>query len=210
MPPTKSHIIDAYIAKAQPFAQPILTHLRAVVHAACPECVENTKWGFPHFDYKGIMCSMAAFKAHCAFGFWNPGAIPGLTPSGEPAMGTFGRITSLKELPSDAKLKGYIRAAMKANDLGLKPVRDKMRRQGTKPAAALLAKTPTYLAAALKTDAKARATWDGFSPSHRKVYVEWLVEAKQDATRAKRLAQTLVWLREGKGRNWKYERPTKE
>ncbi|MBI3790581.1 MAG: YdeI/OmpD-associated family protein [Gemmatimonadetes bacterium] len=204
--PTTDPRIDAYIANAQPFAKPILEHLRAVVHAACPDCVENIKWGFPHFDYKGIMCSMAAFKAHCAFGFWNPGAIPGLTPSGEPAMGTFGRITTLKELPSDRQLTAFIKAAMKNNDAGVKPVRDKMRRQGTKPPAAKLAKTPAYLAAALKKDAKARATWDNFSPSHRKEYVEWLVEAKQDATREKRLATTLEWLREGKSRNWKYQR----
>lgn len=160
--------------------------------------------GFPHFDYRGIMCGMSSFKAHCAFGFWNPGAIPGLTPAGEPAMGSFGRITSLKELPSDAQLVRFIKAAMNNNELGLKPVRDKTSRMGKKLPAAVLAKTPDDLAALLKKDAKARATWDGFSPSHRKEYVEWLVEAKREETRERRLAQAIEMLREGKARNWKY------
>ena len=197
--------VDAYIAKAQPFAQPILTHLRAVVHAACPDCQETIKWGFPHFDYRGIMCSMASFKAHTAFGFWNPGAIKGLTPAGEPAAGTFGRITSLKDLPSDKQLAGFIKAAMKNNEAGVKPVRDKTARMGKKLPAALLAKTPDDLAALLKKDAKARATWDAFPPSHRKEYVEWIVEAKKDETRARRLEQAMEMLREGKSRNWKYQ-----
>ena len=203
--PTTDPRVDAYIAKAQPFAKPILLHLRTVVHRACPACVETIKWGFPHFDYLGIMCSMASFKTHCAFGFWNPGAIPGLTPSGEPAMGSFGKITTLKELPSDRQLAGFIKAAMKNNDLGVKPVRDKTQRQGTKLPKALLDQTPTDLTAALKKDAKARATWEAFPPGHRREYVEWIVEAKRDETRAKRLAQAVEWLHEGKARNWKYQ-----
>ncbi len=203
--PTLDPRVDAYIAKAQPFAQPILMHIRAVVHAACPECVETIKWGFPHFDYHGIMCAMSSFKAHCAFGFWNPGAIPGLTLAGEPAMGSFGRITAITDLPNRATLTRFIKAAMKNNEAGVKPVRDKTARMGTKLPAAVLAKTPDDLAAALKKDAKARATWDGFSPSHRKEYVEWIVEAKRAETRAKRLGQTMEMLRDGKSRNWKYQ-----
>ena len=205
--PTLNPAIDAYIARTQPFAQPILKHLRAVVHRACPVCVETIKWGFPHFDHHGIMCSMASFKAHCAFGFWNPTAIPGLTPSGEPAMGTFGRIAALKDLPSDATLVGYIKAAMKLNEAGVKPVRDKMRRQGTKVPASTLARTPADLGALLKKDAKARATWDKFPPGQRREYVEWIVEAKRPETRERRVAQAMEWLRDGKTRNWKYERP---
>lgn len=197
--------VDAYIAKAQPFARPILERLRALVHGACPACEETIKWGFPHFDYKGIMCSMASFKAHCAFGFWNPGAIPGLSLTGEPAAGSFGRITALTELPSDKQLTGFIKAAMKNNDAGVKPVRDKTERAGKKVPAAVLSKTPDDLAARLKKDAKARTTWDAFPPSHRKEYVEWLVEAKREETRAKRLEQTMEMLREGKSRNWKYQ-----
>ncbi len=205
--PTLNPAVDAYIAKAQPFARPILAHLRAVVHRACPDCVETIKWGHPHFDYFGIMCGMSSFKAHCAFGFWNPGAIPGLTPSDDSAMGTFGRITALTDLPSDAKLMGYIKAAMKLNEAGVKPVRDKMRRQGTKLPAATLSRTPTELGAVLKKDAKARATWERFPPGQRKEYVEWIVEAKRPETRERRVAQAVEWLGEGKTRNWKYERP---
>lgn len=204
--PTIDKRIDAYIEGAQPFAQPILRHLRAVVHAACPGCVETIKWGFPHFDYHGIMCSMAAFKGHASFGFWNPGAIPGLTPSGEPAMGTFGRITTVKDLPAKAVLTRFIKAAMKNNEAGVKPVRDKMARQGTKTPRATYDAVPPVLAAALKKDAKARKAWDAFSPSHKREYVEWIVEAKKEETREKRLVQAIEWIREGKGRNWKYQK----
>jgi hypothetical protein len=49
--------------------------LRDLVHKACPEVEETMKWSFPHFDYKGMMCSMAAFKQYCAFGFWKASSI---------------------------------------------------------------------------------------------------------------------------------------
>ena len=203
--PTLDPRVDAYIAKAQPFAKPILSHVRALVHKACPECVETIKWGFPHFDYHGIMCAMASFKAHAVFGFWNAAAIPGLEAPGEEAMGSFGRLTSRKDLPSDRQLIGYVKAAMKNNEAGVKPVRDKTARAGKKLPAKVLATTPDDLAALLKKDAKARATWDAFPPSHRKEYVEWIVEAKRAETRARRLEQAMEMLREGKSRNWKYQ-----
>jgi hypothetical protein len=191
--------IDAYIAKAQPFAKPILKHLRAIVHEACPEVEETIKWSFPHFDYRGeMMCSMAAFKAHCAFGFWRGPQLVGPASRNGEAMGDFGRIASLDELPSKTRLKALVKAAMKLNEAGVKRVARK--RGAPKPPAVV----PKDLAAALANDAKARATFDAFPPSQRREYIDWITEAKTAATRERRLATTLEWLAEGKPRNWKY------
>ena len=189
--------VDAYIAKSADFAKPILLHLRKLVHAACPEVEETIKWSFPHFDYKGMMCSMASFKGHCAFGFWKSSLVIG-GDAERNAMGHFGRITSLDDLPPDKTLIAYVKKAAALNAGGVKVEK--------KPAAPKRPPTvPADLAAALKTNAAARKTFDAFSPSHKREYVEWITEAKTDATRAKRLQTTLGWLTEGKARNWKYE-----
>ncbi len=191
--------IDAYIAKAPPFAKPILKHIRALVHEACPEVEEGIKWSTPHFGYNGgMMAGMAAFKAHAVFGFWKGSQLMGKDSKNAEAMGDFGRMTSLKDLPSDARVKKLIKDAMKLNDDGAPRVPRKKR--APKPPAAV----PADLARALASDAKARATFDAFSPSHRREYIEWIVEAKAAATRERRLATTLEWLAEGKPRNWKY------
>ncbi|MGH8158214.1 MAG: YdeI/OmpD-associated family protein [Rhodanobacter sp.] len=190
--------IDAYIAKSAEFARPILEHLRAVVHAACPEVEESLKWSFPHFGYKGaMMCSMAAFKQHCSFGFWlHKEVVGGETENG---MGDFGKLISLKDLPSKKELTAYIRKAMALNEAGVKLTRPKA---APKPAPTL----PDDLAALLaqKKHAAARKSYEGFSASAQREYVEWINEARTDATRQKRLASTLEWLAEGKPRNWKY------
>ncbi|BDU20693.1 YdeI/OmpD-associated family protein [Dyella sp. GSA-30] len=189
--------VDAYIAKSAEFAQPILQHLRTVVHAACPEVEEGLKWGFPHFGYKGaMMCSMASFKQHCSFGFWLQAEVVG----GEAAegMGSFGKITSLKDLPSKRELTAYIKKAMALNDAGVKTKRPKA---APKPPPAL----PDDFAALLKKNKAAHATFQGFSPSAQREYVDWIAEAKTDATRNKRIATSLEWLAEGKQRNWKYQ-----
>ena len=193
--------IDAYIARSADFARPILEYLRAVVHEACPEVEETMKWGFPHFMYEGMLCSMASFKAHCAFGFWKGALIVRRGgDAAEQAMGQFGRIASLEDLPSRATLARYVEQAMRLNEDGVKaPARAK--RVPKRPLA-----TPADLQAALKKSAKARATFDAFSPSHRREYIEWITEAKRDETRRKRLDQTIEWLEEGKPRNWKYVR----
>ena len=190
--------IDAYIARAQPFAQPILKHLRKVVHAACPEVEETMKWSFPHFDYRGeMMASMAAFKAHSAFGFWKGVLVVGSASKADEAMGHLGRITSLKDLPSDATLTRYIKKAMKLNEEGVKtPARE---RRPAKPVA-----VPKDLTAALKKNKKAEAAFAAFSPSHQREYVEWITEARADETRRRRLTTAVEWIAEGKPRNWKY------
>ena len=192
--------IDAYIAKSAPFAQPILTHMREVVHAACPDVEETMKWSMPHFDYKGMMCGMAAFKAHCSLGFWKASLIPGLKPNsanGGDAMGNLGCIRSLDDLPPKKVLAGYVKEAMRLNDEGITVAKAK---KPTKPAA----EVPPELAAALAKNRKAKAVFDAFPPSHRREYIDWIVDAKRDETRAKRIAQTVEWVAEGKQRNWKY------
>lgn len=192
--------VDAYIAKSQEFAKPILTHIRELVHKACPQVEETIKWGFPHFEYKGVLCSMASFKNHCAFGFWKAALMKDphklMTAVGETAMGQFGKITSLPDLPNDQILLEYITEAMRLNEEGVKlPAKPKKEKQQLE--------IPDYFMAALSNNKKARTTFENFSYSHKREYVEWLTEAKSEATRQKRL-ETLEWLAEGKIRNWKY------
>jgi uncharacterized protein YdeI (YjbR/CyaY-like superfamily) len=189
--------VDAYIAKAADFAKPILTHVREVVHASCPDVEEAMKWSFPHFMYKGMLCSMAAFKEHAAFGLWKGSLVLGRGKEAD-AMGQFGRITTLADLPSKSVLAGYIRKAAALNDAGVK-VERKPRRAAPK-----VLRVPPELAAALKRNKKAQATFDGFSPSQKREYVEWIAEAKSDDTRARRLQTAIECMAEGKSRNWKY------
>ncbi|MBL8692813.1 MAG: YdeI/OmpD-associated family protein [Planctomycetes bacterium] len=198
---TRDTRIDDYIAKAADFAKPILTHIRKVVHEACPDVVETLKWGMPSFEYKGILCGMAAFKQHCAFGFWKHSLVfDGVEEKAREAMGSFGKLSSVEQLPSKRDLTAYIKKAMKLNEEGIKAPREKTTKD-KKPAVM----HPDF-AAALKKNRKASATFEAFSPSHKKEYMEWISEAKQDATRQRRLKQAIEWLEEGKSRNWKYER----
>jgi hypothetical protein len=200
--PSKDKRIDAYIAKSSEFAQPILTYLREVVHEGCPEVQETIKWGMPHFEHKGIMCGMASFKEHCAFGFWKGSLIidPKEIKSVD-AMGQFGRITSLKDLPAKKILVGYVKKAAELNEAGIKnPARVKQRTE-TKELS-----VPDYFIAAIKKNKKALATFDGFPYSKKKDYVEWVTEAKTDETRDRRMKTAVEWMAEGKARHWKYER----
>jgi uncharacterized protein YdeI (YjbR/CyaY-like superfamily) len=192
--------IDAYITNAAAFAQPILRHLRNLIHAGCPEVEETVKWSMPAFTYQGPLCNMGAFKAHCIFGFWKHALILEPPANGETkrAMGAFGRITSLDEIPADHIMLRYIRKAAELNAAGVKlPGRPKT---ATKEL-----KLPDYFLAALKKNARARTTFEQFSYSHKKEYLEWLTEAKREETRQRRLETTVAWLTEGKPRNWKYQ-----
>ena len=191
--------VDAYIKKAAPFAQPILADIRETVHAACPDVEEAMKWSFPHFLYKGILCSMASFKQHAALGFWKGSLVTG-GPRQEDAMGHFGRITKRSDLPSKTALAGLVRKAAALNDQGVK-VKRVPKKAPPKPIA-----VPAELTATLKKNEKAGAGFDALSPSHKHEYLEWITEAKTDETRARRLAQAIEWMAEGKSRNWKYER----
>ena len=197
---TKDPRIDAYIAKSAAFAKPILKHLRKVVHAGCPEVEETIKWQFPHFDYKGVMCGMAAFKQHCAFGFWKEALIfDGDKPAEKTAMGSFGCIKSLADLPNEKTLIGYVKKAAALNEAGIKaPGR-------TKPQKREPLEVPGYFTAALKKNAKARKAFEAFAPSKQREYLEWVTEAKREETRNERLATSIEWLAEGKSRHWKYQ-----
>jgi uncharacterized protein YdeI (YjbR/CyaY-like superfamily) len=195
--------VDAFIERSAPFAQPIMNHLRELIHKACPDVEETWKWSFPHFMYKGsILCSMAAFKAHCSFGFWKAAIMPDpdgiLTTVGKTAMGHLGQIRDLKDLPKDKILKAYIKEAMRLNDEGI----DVPRKPKTGEKKEL--ETPGYFITALKKNKLALKTFGAFSYSNKKEYVEWVTEAKTEATQEKRLAQAIEWLAEGKVRNWKY------
>ena len=193
--------VDAYIERSAEFAQPILKHIRALVHEVCPDVEEKKKWSFPHFDYKGMLCSMAAFKEHCAFGFWKQSLIEtDAFPAERNAMGSFGRITKLADLPDDATMKKLIADAIKLNDAGIKVNKSTPAFEKKEPV------IPGVLLEALAQNEKAAETFNAFPPSCRKEYAEWIADAKTDATRDKRLATTLEWLAEGKRRNWKYEK----
>jgi uncharacterized protein YdeI (YjbR/CyaY-like superfamily) len=196
---TRDPRVDAYIKKAAPFAQPILTEFREIVHDACPAVEETMKWSFPHFDYKGVMCSMAAFKQHAAFGFWKGELVLGRDRAAD-AMGHFGRITKRSDLPSKSVLAGYVKKAAALNDQGVKAPR------AVRKAAPTTVTVPAVLAKALKADRKAQAGFAALSPSHKREYIEWITDAKSDETRARRLAQAIEWMAQGKSRNWKYER----
>ena len=188
--------VDAYIAKAPDFAQPILQHLRAVVHTACPEVEESIKWSCPHFLYQGkLLCSMAAFKQHCAFHFWHGKEVVGETD--KEGMGQFGKLTSVKALPTKKGLVAYVRKAMTLREAGTT-------RRRNASVSKLPLKVPDDFAARLKKHAAARKAFDAFSPSAQREYVDWITEAKTDATREKRIVTSLEWLAEGKHRNWKY------
>jgi uncharacterized protein YdeI (YjbR/CyaY-like superfamily) len=194
--------IDAYIAKSQPFALPILQTLREGIHAALPEVEEAVKWGMPTFLYKGkILCNMAAFKAHATFGFWHGELVTGGTDTRMTAMGDLGKITSTKQLPDAATMAAWIAKARLLIDDGVKPPHAEGRGKHPKPE---LAMVPAFQSA-LDANAEAKATYDGFAPSCRREYLDWIADAKRDETRDKRIAQAIEWMAEGKKRNWKYE-----
>lgn len=197
--------VDAYIAKSPDFARPILVHVRKLMHRGCPRIEETIKWGVPAYEREGIVAMMAAFKKHVAFGFWSEKLIrEKLGADGDrmfpkdAKLGMGGRRYLHKsELPADAVILRAVKAAVALNEAGERPKRVLKRKPPPK--------APPYLVAALKKNAKARATYDRFTPAQQREYVDWLTEAKQAATRERRLAQTVEWLAAGRQRNWKYQ-----
>lgn len=191
--------IDAYIANAQPFARPILEKVRERAHAAVPDIEEAIKWGMPAYVLDGkILLITAAFKAHTALNFWR-GQELNSSHDSVGAMGQFGRIKALDELPPDAELDQLIRDAAELARSAPAPRKPK---HAPKP----LAEMHPELASALDEAPKAKAAFDDFAPSHRREYLDWIAEAKRDETRRKRIATTIEWLSEGKKRNWQYEK----
>ena len=201
----KNPAVDAYIAKSPDFAKPILAHVRKLMHKGCPRIEESIKWGVPAFEREGIVAMMAAFRKHVAFGFWSERLIREklgadadrmFPKDAKPGMGGR-RYLARAELPADAVILRAVRAAVALNEAGERPKRALKRRPPPK--------APPYLVAALKKNAKARATYARFTPAQRREYVDWLKEAKQAATRERRLARTIEWLAAGRQRNWKYQ-----
>lgn len=202
--------VDAYIARAEPFARPILEHVRALVHEGCPGVEETIKWGMPSFTHAGaILCGMAAFKRHASFGFWKHAEVVGEAPASE-GMGGFGKLLTIGDLPPKRRLLACVRKAARLNEArlttagkgGSRPKATGAPRAATRP----LPEMPGDFAEALRAVPKAGATFDAFPPSHRREYLEWIIEARREETRKRRIAQAVEWLAEGKSRNWKYER----
>jgi len=195
--------IDAYISKSADFAQPVLKHLRQLVHQASPQITETMKWSMPFFEYKGTLCNMAAFKQHCTFGFWKGAMLADpekiLNIKDDNSMGQLGRIISLADLPSDELLIQYIHEAILLNEQGVKNVK-------AKPVAKTELLIPEYFTNFLNGYPQAKDNFDKGSYSHKQEYVDWIVEAKTEATRQKRMQTAAEWLAEGKSRNWKYHR----
>ncbi len=205
---TRDARIDEYIAKSATFAQPILIHLRGLIHKSCPDATETMKWSFPHFECGGdILCSMASFKKHCSFGFWKASLLSDhdnlLQTIGKTAMGSLGQISDLSDLPSDAILGEYIMEAAKLNREGIK-VAGKPKKQPEKET--IVAED---IIEALSANPAALKTFDNFSPSNKKEYVEWITGAKTESTRQSRLDTAIEWMAEGKIRHWKYAAKTK-
>jgi len=202
---TKDKRIDAYIAKSADYAKPIMEHLRKLIHKACPEVTETIKWGMPSFEYKGPFMGYAAFKKHATLMFWKAAIMKDkkiLTGKAtKEAMGNLGKLESIDDLPKDAVLVKWIKEAMKLNDDGVKYVRAEKPKHERKEYT-----MPAYFQKVLNKNKKAKAVYDNFSPSHKKEYLEWIVEAKTEETRNKRMETAIEWLTEGKSRNWKYQR----
>ncbi len=192
--------IDTYLNGAPEYALPILTTFRAAVHEACPEVKEVIKWGFPCFEYKGLMCGMAAHKKHCSITFWkgvimdDPEGI--LEVVGKTGMGSLGKIATIDDLPTANTLHAYLLHAVELQDSNIKPTQKKRSRTELT--------VPAVLEEALDQNPKARRGFDAFSYSNQKEYIEWIDNAKTDATRNRRLEQAIEWISEGKPRNWKY------
>jgi uncharacterized protein YdeI (YjbR/CyaY-like superfamily) len=196
--------LDDYLAKSAGFAKPIMQHLRELLHETCPEIVEEIKWGIPHFDYKGeMMCIFAAHKNHCSFTFWKESLMSDQkfkeNPSLQASKRYLGKIISLSDLPSDKQLVAYIKEAMALNENGVKLVP----RKSEKPKNIAI---PDYFAKELAAKPKVKKIFDSKSDSFRKDYLVWITDAKTETTRQKRIAESLEWIAEGKGRFWKYDK----
>lgn len=198
MPRTDKRI-DAYIAKAPDYAKPVLARVREMVHQAAPDCEETLKWGHPSFMHNGILCGMAAFKEYCAVNFWKATLIMGESARQTDSAGVLGKIRRVSDLPPKAVFIGYVRRAIELNASGAK-----VPRPPAKPKKAIT--VPADFRNAISKSAKAQDHFAALSPSHKREYVEWITEAKQDETRARRIAQAVQWIAEGKSRNWKYAR----
>lgn len=192
------HRVDEYIKNSAPFAIPILTHIRKLMHSGCPELTETIKWGMPHFEFHGVIGSMAAFKEHAVFGFWKQDLIPGMKKyiKEKEAMGSWGRITTIEGIPPDEEIIEFVRVAAKLNNEGIKSPKREL-----KP---VVVDMPADFMESIRKNTKALETYENFSPSNKRDYAVWIQEAKTEETRTSRMATAVEWMSEGKPRMWKY------
>ncbi|MBS1643669.1 MAG: DUF1801 domain-containing protein [Bacteroidetes bacterium] len=197
--------VDAYLAQAAPFAQPILEYLRRLVHETCPEVEETIKWGMPYFEYKGPVCGLAAFKKHCSFGFWKGSLLPDpknlLQHAPNAGMGHLGKIFALEDLPPEPHLKNLLLAAVQLNEASGNLVHQVPKKKMLRAELP----EPEELVALLQQHPSAQLVWTNFAPSHRREYLEWILEAKTAGTREKRLLKTIEQLKGGQSRHAKYQ-----
>ena len=198
--------VDTYIAKAQPFAEPILNHLRELVHKGCPDVEESIKWGMPFFEYRGeILCCMAAFKKHCRFGFWGKEIrviLREAKVTGMNGSGWFDRLANINELPADKQMVDFVRQAAAQIESGNYTSPIAARNKKAKKPAVEISKE---FAAVLRKNKKAKIVFAAFSPSCKREYVDWIADAKRPETRDKRIATAIEWISQGKRRHWKYQ-----
>lgn len=186
--------ITAYIEKAAPFARPILTYVRALVHETVPGATETIKWGMPFFELNSRpLAMMAAFKEHTGLGIFN--GMPMATGGG---MGQFGKLTSIADLPDADELQSRLVAAAALASAGTPAMRP---RGAPKP----MPEMPDDLAVALAAHPAADIAFAGFKPGARREYIEWVTSAKQAITRSKRIDTTVAQAAQGKKLNWRYE-----
>jgi hypothetical protein len=196
--------VDAYIAKSADYAQPVLIHLRTLVHEASPLITETIKWSCPVFEYNGIVCFMRAFKQHCSFGLWkhkeldDPG---GLLKSGEEGGGSLGRLTSLADLPKDEHLVAFIKQCVGLNNKAAKGL---LKKAGPQSMAPLV--VPGYITDILDDYPEAKTAFEKLSSLHQREYMEWILDANTETLRQKRIETALGWMIEGKSRHWKYRK----
>lgn len=200
--------VDAYIEKAQPFAQPILNHLRDLAHKGCLDVAETIKWGMPFFEHRGeILCCMAAFKKHCRFGFWGKEirvVLREAKVAGMDKSGWFDRVTRVEDLPTDKQLIEFVRQAALLIESGnqTSPMSGRNKKAKAKNSSVTMTRE---FSAALKKSKKAATVFSAFSPSCKREYIEWIADAKRPETRDKRIATAIEWISQGKQRNWKYQ-----
>ena len=145
-----------------------------------------------------ILAIMAAFKRHAALNFWRGQDLCGDKAQAD-GMGQFGKLTSIPDLPANEELDRLIRQAA---ELATSAPAPRQTKNAPKPPPEM---HPDF-AAALEKAPRAKAALGGFPASAQREYLEWVAQAKQEATRQKRIATAVEWLGEGKRRNWKYEK----
>lgn len=192
-----SENITAYIEKATPEFKEVMIALRSVLNNPNFDIKEDWKWGAPNFNNEGMICWLAHFRNHVGMNFFK----------GTLIKDKYNLFTHYREEKGNRQLKFsdinqiipeqieyYIEEAIKLNQENIKVVKKEIDTS-----------LPLDLETELNNNPKAKMFFESLAPSYKRDYIEWIEEAKREATRTKRLATTMEWLSEGKKKNWKYE-----